>query len=593
MDKLQVNKYIESICVQMPVVNSFYTDDVYECWNTDEVKYGSVSFVITSSSISENTTTWSGLIYYADRLTEDKSNRDNIQSDAIRVINAVMNAIYSDDDIVSINYPTQVELFEQQFVDWVAGGYATVQIETSNTINKCGYGYIKEPTGWEKVVADLNAEIDVLEGENDRLNSENSTLKTENDSLESENSTLKTENGQLSDTNNQLETENDRLESEVGRLESEVDDLNRQLNESILPNYESIGYNLETADNFYQDEYKAIEYAKKIQNEWDPGAYMQQKFQNDKDLVYMPYVEIAPTTTGNTLSIGKCFSDCTNLKYVPRIIIPQKSANGLFRGCGKLNICECILSGYTDISSAFHACKSLSSVPNMKYWKTNTDTPFSVGMLFYMCESLTNLDFCDGVDISMWSDINFIFGSCTALTNIDGLSNWDTSRVTNFNYAFSSCAGLTNIDALRNWSFESANSITSMFSSCGKLTRVDAMSNWDLSHVKIVSDVFSNCSALESVPLLDFSSVTTISSFFGYGNLTKLTDLGGFTGLKVNFDGLQRCPNLTVQSLLNVFNTIADVNGLGTRTLTLGSTNLNKLTDDQKAIAINKGWTLK
>ena len=31
----------------------------------------------------------------------------------------------------------------------------------------------------------------------------------------------------------------------------------------------------------------------------------------------------------------------------------------------------------------------------------------------------------------------------------------------------------------------------------------------------------------------------------------------------------------------------------GTKTLTMGATNLAKLTDEDKAIATNKGWTLK
>jgi surface protein len=584
MDKIQLNKYIKSIADQIPVVNSFYTDDVYEVWNGEEIRYGSLCFCITSSSISDNTTTWNGLLYYGDRLLDDKSNRDSVQSDANNVINAIMNVIAQDEDIVAINYPTAVTFFEQKFADYLAGGYADIQIETDNSISKCGYGFVKEQEGCAGKIAELEDEIEVLEEKNDRLSD---LLDTTNETLELAERNLmscRKANEVLTESNQQLETENDRLESEVERLEESL---------SILPDYTSIGYNLENAGALFETEYEAIEYAKKIQREWNPDTYIAGMFFGDLNLVYMPYVQIQPTNIYNTISAAQCFEGCSKLKYVPRIIIPQGGLTSIFKGCTKLDICECIMSGYSAISNAFHSCKSLSSVPNMKYWKTNTDTPFSAGMLFYNCESLTNLDFCDGVDTSMWNDMNFIVGNCRALTNIDGLSNWDTSRVTNFNYAFNYCTELTNIDALRNWSFESANSITSMFSSCEKLTQVDAMSNWDLSNVKVASDVFSNCSALESVPLLDFSSVTTISAFFGYGNLTKLTDLGGFTGLKVNFDALQRCPNLTVQSLLNVFNTIADVNGLGARTLTLGTTNLNKLTDDQKAIATAKGWTLK
>ena len=52
-----------------------------------------------------------------------------------------------------------------------------------------------------------------------------------------------------------------------------------------------------------------------------------------------------------------------------------------------------------------------------------------------------------------------------------------------------------------------------------------------------------------------------------------------------------RCVNLTHDSLMNVINEAGDVTS-NPQTLTLGTTNLNKLTDEEKAIATNKGWTL-
>ena len=50
--------------------------------------------------------------------------------------------------------------------------------------------------------------------------------------------------------------------------------------------------------------------------------------------------------------------------------------------------------------------------------------------------------------------------------------------------------------------------------------------------------------------------------------------------------------NLTHQSLLNALNGLYDLTGGTSQTLTLGSTNLAKLTDEEKAIATNKNWVL-
>jgi len=50
--------------------------------------------------------------------------------------------------------------------------------------------------------------------------------------------------------------------------------------------------------------------------------------------------------------------------------------------------------------------------------------------------------------------------------------------------------------------------------------------------------------------------------------------------------------NLTVESMVAMFNNLKNLTDETAKTLTLGSTNLAKLTDEQKAIATNKNWTL-
>ena len=61
---------------------------------------------------------------------------------------------------------------------------------------------------------------------------------------------------------------------------------------------------------------------------------------------------------------------------------------------------------------------------------------------------------------------------------------------------------------------------------------------------------------------------------------------------------LSYSPKLTVDSLMVVISALYDFTGKGesiadiSGKLYLGSTNLAKLTDEQKAIATNKGWSL-
>ena len=120
------------------------------------------------------------------------------------------------------------------------------------------------------------------------------------------------------------------------------------------------------------------------------------------------------------------------------------------------------------------------------------------------------------------------------------------------------------------------------------IKKINAVEVEDGSRI-MLDGLFYGLQYLTSIPVCDFKNVVSTDDMFD--NCTALTTLGGFSGLKVNLD-LHYCTALTKESLLNVFNEAADVTS-SPKTLTLGSTNLAKLTDDEKAIATNKGWILK
>ena len=190
----------------------------------------------------------------------------------------------------------------------------------------------------------------------------------------------------------------------------------------------------------------------------------------------------------------------------------------------------------------------------------------------------------------------------------------DTSNVTDVSFSFQNCSSLAKIPAMN---FSSVNNMRSIFNSCSSLISVPQLDTSNVtdfyscfygcytlvsipqlntSKARNVGLMFNGCTSLMSIPLLDFGNVNNISNLFGYSDIKTLTDLGGFKNLKIDFkNGLNRLPNLTVQSLMNVINNLYDFRANGsttTKTLQLGTTNLNKLTDEQKAVATNKGWSL-
>lgn len=136
----------------------------------------------------------------------------------------------------------------------------------------------------------------------------------------------------------------------------------------------------------------------------------------------------------------------------------------------------------------------------------------------------------------------------------------------------------------------------STFCECSKLQKV--ILNTDNSDIYIADTIsmFNGCSSLSSLTINgEWASLTQAYTMFA--GCSSLTDLNGSAIWYASVD-LSPCP-LTEASLLNMLNWLNDFTSPSSRameeyqgTLTLGSTNLAKLTEAQIAVATNKGWTL-
>lgn len=118
------------------------------------------------------------------------------------------------------------------------------------------------------------------------------------------------------------------------------------------------------------------------------------------------------------------------------------------------------------------------------------------------------------------------------------------------------------------------------------------------SYTTNMEGMFFGCKNLTTVPLIDTSSVTNVQYMFS--GCTKLTHVGGLTNFGKNPNLLypaamfQDCNNLTHDSIMNIINNLYDraTAGYSVVTLPLGSTNLGRISNDEIAIATNKGWTV-
>lgn len=223
---------------------------------------------------------------------------------------------------------------------------------------------------------------------------------------------------------------------------------------------------------------------------------------------------------------------------------------------------------------------TFSEIPDIFDFSNVTD----MSNMFTGCESLTTIPLLDTSNVK---NMDGMFCNCFILTTIPTL---DTSNVDNMSEMFIYCYKLTTIPTLDT---SNVKNMSEMFYHCHSLQSIP---NLNTSNVTDMSEMFSYCYKLTTIPLLECGKITKANYIFGFSTITTLTDLGGFKDLKISITSefLEKAPNLTVESLMNVINNVYDLtgNGLSGKSLKFGQTNLDKLTEEQIAVATAKGWTL-
>ena len=289
-------------------------------------------------------------------------------------------------------------------------------------------------------------------------------------------------------------------------------------------------------------------------------------------------------------------------------------------------------SNITDMTSMFENCSSLTSLDVSGF---NTSNATDMTLMFYNCKNLTSLDVSSfntskvtrmrntfgylenisSLDVSLFdtskvTSMEQMFLNCSKLTSID-LSNFNTSNVTRMYGMFKSCSSLISLD-LSNFDTSQVTSMAYMFNYCRFLTSLN-ISNFDTSKVTDMSYMFYYCEYLTSLDISDFntSNVTNMNQMFyncpklknivGTLNMQKVTSASNMLeycsaleevhihNLGVDLK-LSNSYKITHDCLVELINNLQTVTS--TKTLTLGSTNLAKLTDAEKQVATNKGWTL-
>ncbi len=306
-------------------------------------------------------------------------------------------------------------------------------------------------------------------------------------------------------------------------------------------------------------------------------------FENHTSLTYDQLkLFLSTDSTSGIANFYNMFHNCSSLTAIPSVSLDSATdTSSMFEGSGLVSYPSLSTFRVTNMNSMFNSCSNLKGAGQIDM-TSNTNAAY----MFYQCYNLTNVGIKNSGKVTTFK---FCFGSCSSLETIPW---FDTSKAILMNAMFDGCSKIKTIPSL---DCSSACTTQSMFYGCTSLESIPLL---NIKKSTDVSFMFQNCSSLTEIPALDLSSVGGAvptsegernghmgSMFTGCSKLAKIH----MKNIPLSFDISQTAVS-TEEDLVEILNNLNTVTT--TQTLTMGSDKLALLTDDDKKIATDKGWTL-
>lgn len=144
MNVVEIINKIKDIASAQKGVYSVYDGDVYDNWNSAEAKYGSVNVGLQNVTYNGNLVTFTFVLYFADRLTQNNSNVNYVYNNGVRVLQSTLNEL-NDEDGVDVDDIVIYTPFNQKFMDYLGGCYTTVDITCESELGRCDIDEFDEP----------------------------------------------------------------------------------------------------------------------------------------------------------------------------------------------------------------------------------------------------------------------------------------------------------------------------------------------------------------------------------------------------------------------------------------------------------------
>lgn len=384
--------------VSLRYSEEFYEGDIYEYLNSGNHKYPCIILTVQNITTDEDVNTISATIFAVDRLTNDSSNKLEVQSLCMSKITQILGTL---EERVSSIQSNTLTPFTEKFADMCGGMYGEFTLEyIGDGVCDEGLQYkeieltnngIYDIIGYDKAIVNVvnREEIERLEQKIDELES---TIDTVTSISITENGTYTAPEGVLGYNTIEVNSKGEMPTLVCGdgvRLACSNETIPFKLDISSMTNF----------------------------------SYM---FTNCKQLTAIPLIDTSKGTNFTAM-----FQYCSILTTIPQLDTSNgNNFSNMFQSCFRLTtIPQLDTSKGTNFSSMFFHCNSLTTIPQLN---TSKGTNFS--SMFYYCNQLTTIP---QLDTSKGTKFISMFNGCTLLTDVTFIGSINAS------IDFSSCTLLT------------------------------------------------------------------------------------------------------------------------------------------------------
>lgn len=239
----------------------------------------------------------------------------------------------------------------------------------------------------------------------------------------------------------------------------------------------------------------------------------------------------------------------------------------------------------TSLQDLFKENTHLTNI-NVSNWDTSNIT--SLKGAFASMQNLESVDFAEW-NVSKVTTFFALFDDSRKVNTID-VSKWNTSSATSMEWMFCRI-NATKLD-VSNFNTSNVTNMHAMFIGNSSLIQLD-VSNFDTSNVLNINTMFAYFDVCEELNIngLNLARCTSMNKTFSYSNFKVIRCDGlQFPNIDMSTIGLNSSTALTVDSIVGLLNALPQSDK--GYSFQIGSDNIAKLSDEQKAIATSKGWTL-